>query len=293
MSSGGDSVKLGSPDEEAFDGSYRVLGYGFRIRTELASVARALDRALTQFRAPAGSGEATYSVGRRPPKGVYVAHGSSTFAETEEPAVAVDYVLWHINAEVIRRTDEFLMIHAGAVAWKGGALLMPARMNRGKTTLTAGLIRAGFTYLTDEAALIEPATGMVHPYPKALTLESGALEALRIDPPVLARGRGEPSTFRHHFLPGDLRRGAVAGSPQPVGYVIAPVYAPREPTSVVPISRAEAVHILAQRAFNLDLLGARGLSALVLALRSAQCYRMRVGDLDSAVGAVREVVRAG
>ena len=284
----------GEGSGQVFEASYRVLGYRFGVRTDIPAVGRELDRALTPFRARGAPEGPVYSVRFRPRKRVYAAsRGTRVLIESEAADHALDYVLWDVNAEVIRRTDRYLMVHAGVVAWKRRGVVLPARMDSGKTTLSAGLVRAGFSYLSDEAALLDPGSGKVHPYPKSLTMEPEGLFALRMPPPHNVDWAARPQRRRRHILANELRRGSVAMSAIPVRYVIAPDYRPWGPTQIVPVSRAEGLHLLAKHAFNLERFGSTGLTILRTALEDAKCYRLFVGNLESAVRAVRELVVRG
>lgn len=60
-------------------------------------------------------------------------------------------------------------VHAGVVALHGRAIVLPAVSGGGKTTLTAALVRAGASYLSDEYAPIDE-RGYVHPFPKPLSI---------------------------------------------------------------------------------------------------------------------------
>jgi serine kinase of HPr protein (carbohydrate metabolism regulator) len=64
-----------------------------------------------------------------------------------------------------------VFVHAGVVAWKGAAILIPGLSYSGKTTLVSELIRAGATYYSDEYAVIDE-RGRVHAYPRALGVRS-------------------------------------------------------------------------------------------------------------------------
>jgi hypothetical protein len=64
---------------------------------------------------------------------------------------------------VAESATEFVFVHAGAVAWKGRAILIPGQTFTGKSTLVMALVRAGATYLSDEYAVINRA-GQVHPF---------------------------------------------------------------------------------------------------------------------------------
>jgi hypothetical protein len=68
---------------------------------------------------------------------------------------------------------DVLFVHAGVVAWRGRAILIPGRSMSGKSTLVDAFVRAGATYYSDEYAVVDE-TGRVRAYPKPLRLRGGA-----------------------------------------------------------------------------------------------------------------------
>lgn len=62
-----------------------------------------------------------------------------------------------------------VFIHAGVVAWKGKAILVPGRSFKGKSALTAELVKLGALYYSDEYAVLDD-KARVHPFPKDLSL---------------------------------------------------------------------------------------------------------------------------
>src|SRR5688500_3333432 len=66
-------------------------------------------------------------------------NGEAMF-QTDRPGDIVPYLAWAINWEAVDRlTRRYVLLHAGAVAWNGRALLFPADSGSGKTTLVAGM----------------------------------------------------------------------------------------------------------------------------------------------------------
>jgi hypothetical protein len=90
-------------------------------------------------------------------------------------------------AELSRRK---LFVHAGVVAWKDWAILLPGRTLAGKTHLVAELVRAGAAYFSDEYAVLDE-DGWVHPFAKPLSMRP-SLTAAQKETPVEEIG-GAPS----------------------------------------------------------------------------------------------------
>jgi hypothetical protein len=65
-----------------------------------------------------------------------------------------------------------LFVHAGVVGWRGRTIVIPGRSLSGKTSLVVALLRAGATYYSDEYAVFD-GEGLVHPFPKPLSLRRG------------------------------------------------------------------------------------------------------------------------
>lgn len=80
-----------------------------------------------------------------------------------------------------------VFIHAGVVGWKGKAIIIPARSFKGKSTLTAELVRRGALYYSDEYAVLDE-KARVHPFPKELSLRGIKNDYDQVDHPVEALG---------------------------------------------------------------------------------------------------------
>jgi hypothetical protein len=64
---------------------------------------------------------------------------------------------------------DYVFVHAGVVGVDDRTIVLPGRSFAGKTTLVAALVRAGAEYWSDEYAVLD-ADGLVHPYPKPLSV---------------------------------------------------------------------------------------------------------------------------
>lgn len=282
------------------EGTYRVLSYYFSVRWNRATIGRYVDRALGAFavapdpleqRNPPTPGmPPEYSLAQLGSSALHpfrLLYGSSPMIDVDQPGPLFHHFLWHVNAEATRRTGDFFLVHAGAVAAPSGAgVLLPGSSGSGKSTLVGALVLAGFGYLSDEAGAIDPVSGKLYPFPKAITLKGNAIRTLA---DALPARRWRPAGGLEVHVPvEDIRRGATHG-PCEVGFVIAPTYRPGAETSATPVSRAAALMLLVQNTFNGRMYGARAIPLLERTLEGTRCFQLISGDLGSAVATVRRL----
>ena len=271
--------------------SYRVLSYYFSLRWNWAEGGELADRVLHRFAvAPDPAEERDPPTPGMPPRYSLVASGRGRGRRFEllyadgmllsgpVPSTILEGLFWHINTETIRRTGDFLLVHAGAVVTPAGdGVLILGRSGSGKTTLTAGLVRAGFGYLSDEAGAIDPVTRRLFPYPKALSVKDGNPHLLPAENDLLKSQR--------YLLPEEIRPGCVAG-PCDVRFVVSHRYRPSDATTITSITPAAGVVELSRNALNLSVYGSRGVTLLSDVARGASHSTLVSRTLDEAVQAV-------
>jgi hypothetical protein len=59
-------------------------------------------------------------------------------------------------------------VHAGLASWQGATVLLPGPSHAGKSTLVLAMSDLGATVLTDEYALLDPATGRASGWPRPI-----------------------------------------------------------------------------------------------------------------------------
>jgi hypothetical protein len=193
------------------------------------------------------------------------------------PPVLLTQVVGHLTQAVVADAgNRYALFHAAAAERSGGALVLPAPSESGKTTLVAGLVDAGFAYLSDEVAAIEPRSRLVMPYPKPLSIDPGSWNVL---------AHMAPDDDEYHATQWQVLPPRIA-PPSPVRWIVFPTYAEGEPTELVPIRASEVVAGLARNSFNFTRNGSRWLPVLAGIAKRCAGYRLRVGDLNSAVDAL-------
>jgi hypothetical protein len=94
---------------------------------------------------------------------------SQMLARTESLADLMDIFESDVNFHIATTTSRRFFVHAGVVAWKGKAIVIPGRSHTGKTTLVKEFLRQGASYYSDEFAVFD-SRGHVQPFAKALSI---------------------------------------------------------------------------------------------------------------------------
>ncbi len=68
----------------------------------------------------------------------------------------------------IRARPDLVWLHAAALHVEGSALILVGAWGRGKSSMSASLIRRGWTYLSDDIVAIDPDTMAIYPFAKTL-----------------------------------------------------------------------------------------------------------------------------
>jgi hypothetical protein len=114
--------------------------------------------------------------------GYLVYKGGTCISEGHGLEYSLTMLEGQIRGHVAVLAPDRTFVHAGTVEHDGRAIVFPGYSFAGKTTLTEAFVRAGATYYSDEFAVLD-SDGLVHPYPKPLSIRSGD-ESLQADHPV-------------------------------------------------------------------------------------------------------------
>lgn len=76
-----------------------------------------------------------------------------------------------IRATIAESAPRHIFVHAGAVAWNGMGILMPADSFQGKSSLVSELVKAGADYYSDDFAVLDD-NGMLHPFARPISMRT-------------------------------------------------------------------------------------------------------------------------
>ncbi len=274
---------------------FQALGQRWQIMTDDPDLAGFLDElyavmAVDPPPGDAGAGEAVYRV--VPPHGGQqgiVLRGEQTIGSPFSRSHTMGLLQWAVNRQVIEHAcTQRLVLHAGGVVRDGAAVVLPAEMESGKTTLTTGLLDRGLHYLSDEAVAVDDDLA-VEGYAKPLSIDRGSWEVLAHHRPLL-------SDALEAYIRSQWQVPAQTIAPVADGGRLAALVLPRyeagAQTRVERLTGADAVAALVGCVFSplgLTIPTARVqlLTRLVLAV---PVHRLVSGDLDAACAEVERIL---
>lgn len=255
---------------------YELLTLRVLVRSEHLEIAEALRWHLEDFRGDVrGDHDVLVEVAAGPGDRIrYVRDGVQE--RLGPPRRILRHALWDIHQLVVDRVPGFLFIHAGAVVRNGAAVLVPAAMEVGKSSLTAALVQRGYGYLSDEYGALKLDTGEAHPFPKRITLAPDTLRYLPGLEERLHDRQGLSGQLTDRYAgPADL--GGSIAAPAPVDVVIFPSVIRGGPPRLNPLTPAQAVVELSRCCLNHFRYGREGLDLLVSVARGADSFLLEGG----------------
>lgn len=203
-------------------------------------------------------------------------------------AHALPLVEWLLNWHVTAHGHHFLTVHAAALERGGKALLLPAPSGSGKSTLCAALVHRGWRLLSDEFALIDFATGLVHPLVRPVSLKNQSIEVLRAFAPEAvfsAPAHGTPKGTLAQMKAPAAHVQRMDEPARPV-WIVFPQWSPGATLLLQARPKARALLELTRQTVNLDLAGHDGFARLADLVTASDCLDLRYDMLADAVAAI-------
>jgi hypothetical protein len=191
-----DAGSDGPASERSRASTFDVLGNRFRIEADAADLLRPFEQLFAHFRSDDDD--------EVPGPALLALRGNQG---TEQQALCVrehsfavpgsaDDLIAHAYAvllnEVFAGVEGYLLLHAAALEFDGGGLVLSGASGAGKTSLACELARgAAWKFLSDDVAPIDSEEGRLHPFPKALSIRPGLVDSDQLDGerlPVLEGG---------------------------------------------------------------------------------------------------------
>jgi HprK-related kinase A len=196
-----------------------------------------------------------------------------------------------MNLQMALGQKSWLLLHAATVEKDGRAIVMTGESGAGKSTLAALLGERGWRLMGDEFALLDLASGVLLPFPRAISLKNGAIavmegevEAARFGPRLVGTPKGD---IRH------LRPNADAIARMGEGARPALILFPRfgAAAAVRGVGQAETFMRLTQASTNYVALGRAGFDALAGLVTRVPALAIDYPDTETAIGLIADFRR--
>lgn len=270
-------------------GPYAALGHHFTVSVDDPALATEIQRVLASLATAAGPEPSRYVV-----TGVPGAHGLAVDGQDmgagPSRAHVLATLLWDMNRRAVEATTDHLILHAGAVVLDDRAIILPAAMESGKTTLVTALVRAGCEYLSDELAALPDPGAQVVAYPKAISIDPGSWPLFPELAPTPTQQAASPNQWL--VTAETIRRGATRHIPADLRAVILPQYRGGATTELRRLRAVDALKALAECTFGFHEAPADILPRLARIVESVPAWSLTVGDgVDDAIEAVWSTIR--
>ena len=265
-------------------GPFQALEHHFEVRSDVPGALDVVTRLFAGFASAASNERRIVYKLRRPtadPNYEIFTDGELLHAGIDAGSL-VDWLIFDVGRRAYASSHPFVVLHAGVVSLNGRGIILPAPQEHGKSTLTTALVRAGFGFLSDEAAPIDPRTGTVEPFPRPILLSPRSLALF----PGMAEGLpGEYERFRnyrYHLTGEDVRIGSHAGS-CPIDLIVAPRYEPHAATELESLSAADCLRLLLDQCLNPYRIEGQAIQALANVVEGSRRFRLTTSDVPAAV----------
>ena len=273
-----------------------------RVRSQSPSFAAPFQRVYGAFEPEPSQGVFDATITLRPVRGIrrvvrrqveVVVDGERLFepfpAETHLPMVE-----WGLNYLIATRTNQHLLLHAGALEHLGVGILLPALPGSGKSTLTAALACHGYRLLSDEFGVVQLENHLLLPLLRPLALKNASIDVIaRLAPDVRLGPRFDRTRKGTvaHLAPGRraVRMRHVAAAP---ALILFPQFRAGARTTLQTIEPERAFAKLSVNSFNYRLLGEPAFDAVVALARHCVTQRLVYSDLVDAVRAIDDLVES-
>ncbi len=191
-----------------------------------------------------------------------------------------------MNLQMALGQRHFLLLHAAVVERDGKALVLTGVSGAGKSTLAALLSLRGWRLMGDEFALLDPATGLLHAFPRLVSLKNASVATVAAEVPadrLWPMLEGTPKGTIRHLVP-DAAALAAMDAPTRPALILFPSFGYDSATRDV--AQSEVFVRLTQASTNYVAMGERGFDALTALVQGVPARAIDYPDTDSAIALV-------
>jgi len=199
---------------------------------------------------------------------------------------------WGLNWCIAKYAHNYLIFHSAVLEKNGKGLILPGSPGAGKSTLCAALMLSGWRLLSDEMAMVNPATMKVRPIPRPVALKNESIDII--------------SSFNKDAVIGsksyDTSKGTVAhlkvshesilkaDDEVNVDLVILPDYKSGTSTKLKTIPEYEMLRELINNSFNYNILRESAFDTTCQIVEQSDCFSLEYSDLHDVIKCLDRLV---
>jgi hypothetical protein len=192
--------------------------------------------------------------------------------QSQNPAEILEATTRELMIHVANLAPDRVFVHAGVVAWRNRALVLPGPSFAGKSTLVAALLRAGATYFSDEYAVIDPA-GLIHPHARNLRMR-------------------EPGAALQTSVPASQFSADQAAAPLRAALIVFTRYEPGAIWNPQPVTPGRAILEMLRHTIPVQRTPSRVMATLAAMIAGAEACETRRAEADSAAAALLSMLES-
>jgi hypothetical protein len=220
--------------EAAIELDYRVWRTSFRVLVPNPAIAGYLQQLCRQFGAAPALDALELHVEAAPEGWVIRQDGAQPVVRNTERGAA-RHVEWRMVGIAARAERELVHWHAAALVRGEHTVLLPGKPGAGKSTLALALALQGFELLGEDVVFMDPESGVIHPFPRALRADGEALR--RLAPLGLSYDAGQQVG---QLLPASALSSWRTRPAPPLSHVLFVEWDRHAGVEVAPLTQAEA-----------------------------------------------------
>lgn len=195
--------------------------------------------------------------------GGIVVSGLSELDFTGSVPELYDYVRHQLLMQFIRKRNDLLWLHAGAVEKGGTSLLLVGPSGQGKSTLTTLLCEKGWSFMSDDTAPVRMESDDVLPFPIS--------PYRRIHPGHHVKGEGLRALEKEMI---SLSESSIRREPAPMREIVFPAYRPRARSKLTRLAAGDAAFALLRSYTNFIDHKQAGVSRAAELARAVPAYEL-------------------
>jgi hypothetical protein len=265
----------------------RGIPISFAVETELSGPFRLL---FAHLETPAAVPQARLEIRTGPIGELLLIADGRQCARTVDPAQAIGALFVAVLERTRANLQWFALIHGAALGRDARGIALAGPSGSGKSTLAAGLIAAGYHFLSDDLIALSEPEGAIVPWPLPLSIKQGSVDVVAARHPQLAQAPSYSTKGleARMLLPPPE---AWDAPPVPLRHLVFPRFVAGQQPQAARLTPFETIErLLTDRVWLGSPITEQRMTAFLAWLDRTPAYALSYGSLDDGMRLIEDVV---